>query len=308
MKSPDLSDPDKSARVNVRFLLILGMLSLSVLAVFAASPVPANKPTAYPAWWIERDVIPRLDPANAAPTWSTNATLCSYAVPNDFAAINQGQLKNLAARAYEELNAKLPGGAGGNLTTIYATFLNAPNTTGNYNAINLGQLKNLAQPFYDRLIQAAYASSYPWTPPVSPAKDYAMANIGQAKNLFSFDLSAPAGQLPIWWQKFYFGTIGQDPNALAPSNSGLTLLQTYLQGLNPNDFYNGKIPSESAPPAAPSNLRATRISDTQVKYEWDDNSNNERGFKLQRYDGNGNWVVIATVGPNQTSIVVTNTP
>ena len=194
MTRPNLSKSDNSARVSVRFLLVLSMLCLSALAIFAGSPVPTNKPAAYPAWWFERDVIGRLDPSNASPVWPG-----SYSAANDFAAINQGQLKNIATRAYEELNAKLPGGAGPSLTVLYNSLQASP--AGNFNAVNNGQLKNLSQPFYDRLIETCYTSSYPWTANSDARSDFAMANIGQAKSLFSFDLTAPAGQLPAWWKK-----------------------------------------------------------------------------------------------------------
>ena len=234
MRRLDASNSDKSARVNVRFLLVLGMLCVSVLAVFAASPIPANKPAAYPAWWFEREVIPRLDPANASPTWPA-----SYQQSSDYAAVNQGQLKNLATRAYEELNAKLPGGAGTNLTTLYNAL--QANTTGNFDAANLGQLKNLAQPFYDRLIQIGYASAYPWDISGPPASDFSMVNVGQTKNLFAFDLSASTGELPAWWTNYYFpGQAGVDPNSAA--GNGLTNLQSYQQGKDPSDFFNGTKP------------------------------------------------------------------
>ena len=67
MKRLNLNSSDKSAQVDARILLIVALLCGSILAMFAASPVPANKPAAYPAWWFERDVISRLDPENSAP-------------------------------------------------------------------------------------------------------------------------------------------------------------------------------------------------------------------------------------------------
>ena len=193
------------------------------------SPVPANKPTAYPAWWFERDIVPRLNSADANPSWPD-----SYARPSDFSAINQGQLKNLAVHAYDELHAKLPGGAGTALAALHTTI--QANKTGNYDAVNAGQLKNLAKPFYDRLIEVGCATSYPWAS--YPGNNYAMVNIGQVKNVFSFDLAGPAGQLPAWWQKIYFsGQAGIDPNA-DPDGDGLTNLQEFQLGSDPNNFFS----------------------------------------------------------------------
>lgn len=55
----------------------------------------------------------------------------------------------------------------------------------------------------------------------------------------------------------------------------------------------------SQPPAAPTNIRATAISSSQIRVEWNDNSNNESGFRL--YDGG---VTVATPGANTTSYTV----
>ena len=40
-------------------------------------------------------------------------------------------------------------------------------------------------------------------------------------------------------------------------------------------------------PAAPSNLRATALSSTEVDLEWNDNSNNETGFRVEGRTGSG---------------------
>jgi hypothetical protein len=50
-------------------------------------------------------------------------------------------------------------------------------------------LKNVAKPFYDRLIQIGYTNALPWSATTADDKDYAIANIGQVKNLFSWDLT-----------------------------------------------------------------------------------------------------------------------
>jgi len=48
--------------------------------------------------------------------------------------------------------------------------------------------------------------------------------------------------LPLWWENYYFGATGQDPNARAPRGDGLTILQAYQQGVNPIDYYDGTLP------------------------------------------------------------------
>jgi len=53
-------------------------------------------------------------------------------------------------------------------------------------------------------------------------------------------------------------------------------------------------------PAAPSNLDATPTSDTEVQITWQDNSDNENGFKIERKTGGdkADWQHINTVGPD----------
>ena len=54
-------------------------------------------------------------------------------------------------------------------------------------------------------------------------------------------------------------------------------------------------------PDAPSNLMANTTSSTEITVNWDDNSNNETGFKLERKEGSGAYVEIATPAANATS-------
>lgn len=131
-----------------------------------------------PPWWAERGVI---DPTRVA---------------FDFAAANQGQAKNLAQKAFAELEARLPGGAGPALAQLIASWSNAA-AARDYGVLNQGQLKQLAKPFYDRLAEVGYRGPplpawqvYPWSASTTDDSDFATANIGQLKHLFSFDLSA----------------------------------------------------------------------------------------------------------------------
>ena len=55
------------------------------------------------------------------------------------------------------------------------------------------------------------------------------------------------------------------------------------------------------PPADPSNLIATPISSSQIDLTWQDTSNNETGFKIERRTGTGAYTEIATVGANVVS-------
>jgi hypothetical protein len=55
------------------------------------------------------------------------------------------------------------------------------------------------------------------------------------------------------------------------------------------------------PPTAPSNLAASPISYSRIDLTWQDNSDDETGFKIERKTGSGSYSQIATVGANVTS-------
>ena len=188
-----------------------------------------------PSWWSDRGVI------------NTSGTA------NDYAAVNQGQVKNIAVNAVYELDDNFWQFSGTNGAILDALAVTLSSTTGNtndYAAVNLGQLKAVAKPFFDTLLAGGYrghpleSGSYPWVG--GTVNDYAMANIGQVKNLFSFDvtLSSDGSGLPDWWEQLYGITLGSGTTAtsLAPRGDGLSYLDAYQQGLNPMDFFNGQAP------------------------------------------------------------------
>lgn len=145
---------------------------------------PFSCASEYPQWWTERGVI------STAPG----------VVTNDYAAVNAGQLKWFATNAYDELESTI--GAGPEVTALVSGF----SLANNYQAINRGQLKHVASIFWNRLIEVGYTNALPWTD--DPASsDYALANIGQLKYLFSFDLrdmdfdaDIDGDGLPDWWE------------------------------------------------------------------------------------------------------------
>ena len=149
----------------ISFLCLLGVLGAGVSNAVAGTA---------PAWWINAGVL------------DTNA-------PADFAPANKGQAKYFAFKTWEMLDATLPGGAGVALSNQVQAF----SLFDNHVAVNLGQLKTLARPFYDRL---GYSNQYPWTETTADDRDYAPANIGQVKKLFSFDGDRDDDGLPDWWE------------------------------------------------------------------------------------------------------------
>jgi hypothetical protein len=228
----------EDSHAMVQTLVAIGLLCVTTLALLAA-PVPTGKPGNYPAWWFSRGVIAQKNPTNASPAWPAN-----YPTANDYGVINEGQLKNLATAAYNELVAQAPTNVwttpqGTNLTAMVTGW---SNTGNNYAAINLGQLKTVAKPFYDVLVQIGYTSGYPWTG--INADDYAAANIGQAKYAFSFDvgLDSDGNGLPDWWELDYLGQTGNVAGSQSPAGDGYTLAQEYAMGRNPDDYYQGVAP------------------------------------------------------------------
>lgn len=220
----------------------------ALLALFLCASLPFLAFAAAPAWWAERGVT----------------------VPNasadDYAPANQGQLKNIAKAAVAEMDAKLPGGAGQALHELAGGWSNPSSHPNDFAPINLGQLKTVAKPFYDRLIAVKYVETYPWISSGAVPEDFAAVNIGQIKNLFSCDFVATdpshdtdGNGLPDWWENYYFGTIGIDPNALAPRGDGLTNLEAFQQQLDPiNDGQIVAINPERIDETVPTGQTVTR--------------------------------------------------
>jgi hypothetical protein len=131
--------------------------------------LPARTTTADPDWWSSRGVIE------------------SNAVPADYAPALLGQLKWFATNAYTEVETNLAavGGAGAEIENVVF----ASSATDNYCVVTLGQLKRVAAPFYDRLIAVGAAGGYPWTTDTADDRDFAVANVGQLKNVFAFQVA-----------------------------------------------------------------------------------------------------------------------
>lgn len=235
---------DCSRRVAALLMLVVWCNSLLLNSLALGAPIPANKPAHYPAWWFSQEVIPRIDVNKAAPSWPGD-----YRQADDYAVINQGQLKNIALAAFRHLQLELTDGPGPEITGLIDawTQLNADNlrvpktsaATDDFAAVNIGQLKAVAKPFYDRLQRA-----YPWNPATPVSENYAPANLGQLKLVFSFDLAAAidtdGDQLPDWWELSY----GFDP--YTPIAGGADFDQDGVPDLA--EFLSGKHPTKKDNP------------------------------------------------------------
>ena len=206
-------------------------LLMAVLLLQSATAVAPG-----PAWWGVQNVA---DP---------------YAIPDDFAVANAGQLKYFAAKAAAAMNVELPGGAGETINTMIAAW-NAPPAQGvardNYLAINQGQLKQVATPFYDRL-----GLPYPWAGSSGVRDDFQLVNLGQLKHVFSFELKfRTVGQGPVQipaatlaaaqaqWDALPVKPLGSSADDF--DGDGIPNLQEYLMGnalFDPLDIDGDRIP------------------------------------------------------------------
>jgi hypothetical protein len=181
------------------------------------------------------------------PEWWTTQNVLAVGTPaDDYAAINQGQLKNLVSGAVAAMDSSWPDeGAGYDLHALVQSWLTPTNQTDDYAAVTLGQLKAVSVPVYDRLISVGLATAYPWNTANIPAPDdYALANIGQAKALFSFDLNGTlTHHLPAsWLARYPMSGTGTGPDDDFDGD-GLSNYWEYLHGKDPRDFYNGQTPT-----------------------------------------------------------------
>ena len=166
--------------------------------------------------------------AAAPPAWWTSRGVLTTNAPNDYAPATAGQLKHTASMAKEELDNSLPGGAGTGVAARVSSFQNS----NNYVALNLGQVKFVAQPFYDRLITAGVVTGYPWTVTVTDDLDFAAANLGQVKNVFSFDPDGDGDGLLDWWEMLHFGNLNHSAS-VDDDLDGLTNAQEFAAGTDP---------------------------------------------------------------------------
>jgi hypothetical protein len=152
-------------------------------------------------------------------------------------------------------------------------------------------------------------TSVPTSPPTAPTSLTAVPlNISQIRlawmdnsaNEDGFIIESKTGK--TWSQ---IATVGS--NIATYTSSGLLAgtkhsyrVKAYNSGYISN--YSNAASAKTFALTAPSNLTATAVSSTQVNLSWNDNSSDERGFKLERRIGTtGKWSKLKTAGMNITS-------
>ena len=231
----------------LRSLSAAGLCLALFQSVLLSGPVPAGKPSAYPDWWFERDVIARL-PAAATkpnPVWPAD-----YPAADDFAVANTGQLKHFTVTATLEIEECL-GSASSELTALVAAWQSS-SSAEDFTAANLGQAKYVTSKVYNQLIAYGLATAYPWSSSGNAADDYALVNLGQLKRLFSFTLPPPGSGgdidgdgLPDAWEVLYFQNIQAMPLG-DPDNDGISNRAEYLAGTSPTGAATGVNAAEFA--------------------------------------------------------------
>ena len=172
----------------------------------------------YPQWWLDQGVVLAQPPAAPSEPGYDFAVYDAWMTDN-YAVANLGQAKNLAAAAFNAMDTLQNGSAAAVVENMVYGFSTAPED--NYVPLTIGQLKALSAPFYDVMHSRHFAvilsdgntvaaGSYPWAKDVS-SDNFGVANLGQLKHVFSFDLSDWPGNLaPIV-------TAGEDQEILLPA-------------------------------------------------------------------------------------------
>jgi hypothetical protein len=241
-------------------------------------------------------------PAEGPSWWRTRGVLLLGAESDDYAVLNQGQLKQLASAAVAELNASLPGGAGSTLATTVAAWTPPPGDADDYAAVNQGQLKYLASLIYDRLATAGLATGRPWEDSPYQADDYALANQGQAKMLFNFDVAHPrtlggsfattaitldaasATGYQTWIAQFPLVT--QRDYLDAPAGDGVSNLLKYALGLSPAQNAGTVLPTVVFRPV-------NGVTHAGLAFQWPVTLRPELGYQLETTTNFSSWSVVA---------------
>ncbi len=168
--------------------------------------------------------------------WTSQAVIVPDSIPDDFAAANIGQLKNLAVAAASEI-VSLWGESGPQINALVNSLQTS--SGDNYAAVTVAELKAVATPFYQRLSETLFpeAPDYPWGD--DPETDeFAVVNIGQLKNVFSFDLRSfdtDFDGLPDWWEIANgFDHLGSWDDYFDDDGDGISNYTEFLIGTDPH--------------------------------------------------------------------------
>ena len=180
--------------------------------------------------------------------WTAYGVVDGDAPPNDFAAVTQGQVKWLvhaAALSLAETEPELTWGdapplpCGADIVALLGSF----SPSNNALPVTRGQLKVAVRPFWEWREWYWWVNELsglgcldPWT--FDYPEDFALVNVGQVKNAFSFELPPPwmpfpdsdADGVPDGYEKFLYGT---DMCRWDTDGDGISDGEEIARGLNP---------------------------------------------------------------------------
>jgi subtilisin family serine protease len=189
---------------------------------------------------------------------------------------------------------------GANSTSYTNLYLN-PGTTYWYRVKHQG----LASSAYSNVASAA---TFP--PPAAPSNLTATALSGTSIRLDWTDNSSSEAGFKVERSTdgssfLQVATVGA--NVATYTNNYLSAGQAYwyrvraYEGSANSDYSNVATNSTLPPPAAPSNLAATAVSNSSIQLTWTDNSSTEGGFKIERSTNGTNFLYVGSAPLNVTS-------
>ena len=156
--------------------------------------------------WLITTVLTFGDiPKEVYPKWWDSRNVVTDDISNDFTPINQGQVKHFFMAAYDEIKELWPEG-----DPAIDLIMDEFTPDRDYNIVNVGQLKHIVTPFYDFRSTFGIGDPYPWEEIAGYDNDYAMANGGDLKEFFFWELPATTNFIYVSTNGTGIGTI-DDP-------------------------------------------------------------------------------------------------
>jgi hypothetical protein len=325
MNLPRKKRDETSATITPTLILIVVCSGLFVLTAAASDP----------DWWTTRGAL--------APEFTTNGdgTVTQNYLPTTNRAVTEGQLKQFTARAVDELNADLPGGAGSQLGNLVAGWSNAyaagqfsqsnPDPTNSY-AIDESQLKYVGNLVWSRLVAGGYTNAVPSWLAQNSSYDRNLVTVPEIKTVFNFELPKIPAPTPTFnpmagtyvasqivtitstpGSTIYYTTDGSTPvpgqsTSMTSGSSILVRDSETIQAVSEALGYQSSgtaTASYTIQMGAPTQLTVTPQGASELTLNWINNASGDSSIIVEEStDGGNTWTAIATLDPSTTSYSV----